>query len=233
MTLTKYHLSSFGLTDIGLIREQNEDVWNALEECGFFALADGIGGHPAGEIAARAAITHLCDSIHDIFVAPRHTHSIEELSALFRVFYENANATVYELGRKYKQYQGMGTTLSTLFFHDDALIHGHVGDSRIYRLRDHVLTQLTDDHVKKKNLLTRAVGPKEHVLPEIAVVSILPDDVYLLCSDGLTSAISDHAIQGILTDPPSLEMATSSLIDAAKQAGGRDNITAVLVHVSG
>ena len=204
-----------------------------LKSLGFFALADGIGGHPAGEIAARAAIAHLCDSIHDIFVSPRHSHSIEELMALFRIFYENANATVFDLGRKHKQYRGMGTTLSTLFFHEEALIHGHVGDSRIYRLRGDDFTQLTSDHVKKKNLLTRAVGPKEHVLPEIEVVSILPNDVYLLCSDGLTGAISDHAIQGILTNPPSLEMATTSLIDAAKQAGGRDNITAVLVHVSG
>ena len=231
MTCTQYRLASCGRSDIGLCREQNEDVWNSLEALGFFVLADGMGGHPAGEIAARAAVTSLCDYLDAYFEAPL-SPSVSELCALFIELYTRANLAVYDLAHRHTAYHGMGTTLSTLFFHDEAAIYSHVGDSRIYRLRGDSFIQLTTDHVKERHKLTRAIGPYRSVIPEIGSASLEQGDTFLICSDGLTGAISDTAIAAILRTHPAPDLAASALIDAAKGAGGRDNITAVVVHVS-
>jgi len=245
-----FKLTSFGLSDIGLVRSNNEDVWSFLKESGFFALADGMGGHNAGEVAAKEAVRFVCSSVEELFVSSEKEWNIFDLCSFTKLCIENANSWVHHLGRKKKEYQGMGTTLCTLLFHERSLIYGHVGDSRIYRYRQGQLDQLTIDHSLKnelisqgkfyespnkpfpyKNVLTRAIGTHGDVEAEIHIAPVNPDDLYLMCSDGLTDCVSDKEISSILNQTQDPKVITTTLIDIAKKNGGNDNITIVSVHV--
>ena len=150
-----FKLSSSGLSDVGLVRFNNEDVLLMLKEQGFFALADGMGGHKAGEVAAREAIRFMSTSIEEHFISSKKIWNIFELSSFNRLCIENANSWVYHLGKKKHAYQGMGTTLCTLHFYERSLIYGHVGDSRIYRIREGILKQLTEDHSLKNQMIAK------------------------------------------------------------------------------
>ncbi|MCB1107954.1 MAG: serine/threonine-protein phosphatase, partial [Chlamydiia bacterium] len=130
-----FRLTSFGLSDIGHIRKNNEDVFHSLKELGFFALADGMGGHNAGEVAAKEAVKFVSASVEELFASSKKDWNIFDLSSFNKICIENANSWVHHLGNKKKAYSGMGTTLCTLLFHERSLIYGHVGDSRIYRFR--------------------------------------------------------------------------------------------------
>ncbi|MDJ0652126.1 MAG: Stp1/IreP family PP2C-type Ser/Thr phosphatase [Simkaniaceae bacterium] len=236
------------MTDTGLVRRKNEDVFLNLKEHGFFAIADGMGGHNAGEVAANEAVRFVCASIEKLFRSSERNWTIFDLSSFNKVYIENANHWVHHLAKKKKDYKGMGTTICTLLFHECSLIYGHVGDSRIYRFRKGLLQQLTFDHslknemiaqgqVKKensqnfryKNILTRAIGTQTDVEAEIHIAPVSPNDIYLMCSDGLTDQVSDKEITDILTTTRSIESATETLIKQAKQQGGHDNVTVVLI----
>src|SRR3989344_5484784 len=135
------NLSVFGLSDIGICRPNNEDVWVAMPEIGFFALADGMGGHQAGEIAAKEAIDHLSHSIKSLKKSDPLEQMLELKSSI-----EKANSWVYQLSQEEEELNGMGTTLCCLMWLEDVIIYAHIGDSRIYRLRNQKLELLTQDH---------------------------------------------------------------------------------------
>lgn len=243
-----FPLISCGMTDIGLVRSNNEDVFFSLKEHGFFALADGMGGHNAGEVAAKEAVQFVTTSIKELFVSKEKEWDIFDLSKFNKLCIENANSWVHHLGKKKKDYAGMGTTLCTLLFHEKSLIYGHVGDSRIYRFRDRVLDQLTLDHsltnqmiemgkVSKekskhlpyKNILTRAIGTQGEIEAEIHVAPVMANDIYLMCSDGLTDRVTDQEITDILKNTKDIKEGAAVLIDRAKEQGGQDNVTVILV----
>ena len=250
VSISHLKLECYGLSDIGLVRSNNEDLWTCIEKHGFFALADGMGGHKSGEVAAKEAVTFVRSSIEEFFIFPRTNCTLFDLSSLFTLSIENANSWVYSLGQKRKEYRGMGTTLCTLLFHDNSIIYSNVGDSRIYRYRNKALKQLTSDHSLKnqliskgkfvdgshrhfpyKNVLTRAIGTHVDVEVDTHIATVNTNDVYLMCSDGLTDYVDDLAISKTVSQSQNTKEITLSLINQAKHKGGCDNITVVIIKV--
>ena len=237
-------LRSFGISDIGITRTNNEDVWTALPEIGFFALADGMGGHQAGEVAAKETVDFL-----SAFVKKIKTKDPLELVTEVRQGIEKANRKIYQMGCKAAETQGMGTTLCCLIWTDEAIIYAHVGDSRIYRLRGRKLELLTQDHsflaqwlkfgklaeecetpYPYKNVITRAIGGPGKANPEIAVAEHQPEDLYFLCSDGLSDVLSLKDMEKIINRSPNLATAAERLIEKAKIKGSSDNMTLLMVQ---
>jgi serine/threonine protein phosphatase PrpC len=227
-----------GLTDVGRQREANED--NLVLASPVFAVADGMGGARAGEVASRIAA--------ETFRDPRDQSRTPE-QQLERVAQE-ANRRIYELALRDQSRRGMGTTLTATLVSGDAVSIGHVGDSRAYRLRDGELMQLTQDHSlvaelersgqltpeaaehhPQRSIITRALGPEPEVEVDTHTHAARAGDVYVLCSDGLTGMISDSELATVLRAAPSLESAAEALVRAANQSGGRDNITVVLFRL--
>ncbi|MBX7065987.1 MAG: protein phosphatase 2C domain-containing protein [Parachlamydiales bacterium] len=237
-------LSVFGLSDIGVSRPNNEDVWIAIPEIGFFALADGMGGHQAGEVAAKEAIDHLSNSVKQIESCDPLSRMLELKSAI-----EKANGWVYQLSKEEETLHGMGTTLCCLIWAEDAVIYAHVGDSRIYRFRNRKLELLTQDHslfakwlkagkqshtpFPYKNVITRAIGTAPKANPEVAICRHEEGDLYFLCTDGLTDVLTLDDIEKILHESATLEIASKTLIDKAKFKGSSDNITILMVQCDG
>ena len=222
-------------TDTGRQRRDNED--NAFARAPVFVVADGMGGAQAGEVASRLAIEAFQ---HEL---PESGTPEERLAACVRA----ANRTIYEMSRSEHERAGMGTTLTAAYLDDDDLAIAHVGDSRAYLFRDQTLRRLTEDHSlveelvrrgklteeqaaehPQRSIITRALGPEPDVEVDTWTYPVQSGDVLLLCSDGLTSMISEEQIAQILSSTPSLEGAAQRLIAAANEAGGRDNITVVL-----
>lgn len=238
---------SVALTDRGLIRPNNEDSMLEAGERGVFAVADGMGGHAAGEVASRMAV----DALEEALDASSPPSTAEAADPLIRAF-ATANDEIRRRGHAETDKRGMGTTLSVLLALPDegrGLI-AHVGDSRVYRLRDNALEQLTTDHtwVQERveagvlteeqardhpysSILTRVLGAEDSIVPDIMTVDTVPGDLYLLCSDGLTGMVRDVEIQRILKEDKSLRARARKLLDAAKQAGAFDNVTLVLVRI--
>lgn len=237
-------LRFFGISDIGLNRPTNQDFWSALPDIGFFALADGMGGRKGGEIAAREAIESLGESIRRLAIATNFFEQEEELSREFLQAIEQANLWVYQMGCDIKPLSGMGTTLACLLWTRRRIYCAHVGDSRIYRFRQKSLELLTRDHslfarwlAKKKmegpsppkNIITRAIGTKGRANPEIASLSPLPGDLFLLCSDGLSDFVPRPDLESILASSQNPSEAARSMIERAKNKGSSDNITALII----
>lgn len=239
-----------GRTDRGLVRERNEDDWNCLLNEGFVVLADGMGGHRAGNIASREAVSRCCSSIERLMKVDQGCwNSLNDLCSVLRFVIKDASKHVWKMSRKESSCKGMGSTLCCLLFYREYVIRGHVGDSRIYRLREGVLERLTQDDTvvqklvkegelneedarksSERHVLTQAIGVSPLITPTLAVDTFEPEDLYLLCSDGLTEHLSDEYMQSILQQEPDLDRATQRLIDAAKMQGGVDNVTAVVVQ---
>lgn len=230
-----------GLTDVGRQREANEDSYVVVPPV--FAVADGMGGARAGEVASRTAAEAFEAGAADGQGTPE-----ERLTRLTR----EANRRIYELAQSDASRRGMGTTLTAAMLSDAGVSLGHVGDSRAYRLRDSQLEQLTHDHSlvaelersgqltaeaaehhPQRSIITRALGPEADVEVDAHTHAARAGDVYLLCSDGLTSMISDGEIESILRSNDSLEEAARELVRAANQSGGRDNVTVVLFRLGG
>lgn len=240
MPIKPWLAESWALSDIGLKRTNNEDVFSVDSLVNFYALADGMGGHQAGEVAARLAAECLSSMfIGSISDNQFYTRTDNLLGKLAEALQE-ANTHVYQMASTHQEWAGMGTTLSCLFLHEQNLFFAHVGDSRIYRCRDGHLEQLTEDHSlrkesplcpRAKNKLTRAIGTSHFVEPEIGTATILPEDYYLLCSDGLTDHVTDKQIATILDSDIPLSHMCEALIEAAKADGGFDNITVVIVKI--
>ena len=237
-------LKFFGMSDIGLQRSNNEDVWASLPEIGFFALADGMGGHKGGEVAAKEAIGILLHSARGI-----NCTNCMELVIEIRHAIEKANRWVYQMGQNSDELTGMGTTLCCLFWTEEFVIYAHIGDSRIYRLRKNRLTLLTQDHsllaqwlamgklaencetpFPYKNVITRALGTARRVKPEIAIAAHEFNDLYFLCSDGLHDVLSLEEIERSLNESGDLKATCTNLIEMAKIKGSSDNITVLMIQ---
>ena len=240
------------LTDVGQVRQYNEDSIAADIERGIVVLADGMGGHRAGEVASRMATETLIARLGaavDSFRANGRQHA--PLLALGESI-NRANHAIHEAGRLDSRYRGMGTTMAVAFFHDNRVTLGHVGDSRIYRVRDKRLTLLTrDDSLLRdqvelgmisaaeasqshnRSLVTRALGIEAKVSAHLADETAQPGDVFLLCSDGLNDLVEDGDIELIVASlAGNLPLAATHLVQTAKDNGGHDNVSVILVKVN-
>ncbi len=236
MVKTFFPLASSWLTDRGLVRKNNEDVAAMDDNC--FVLADGMGGHNAGEVAAQIAVERFLEKAKRLTTGSR-----EEMEAFCKEAILDANASVYTAGLAHPEWKGMGTTLTALLFVQKIVFVTHVGDSRAYRMRgDGDFKQLTVDHTVMsrlkgveasllKHVLTRAVGTQKSVKPQVQSFPVHPKDCYLLCSDGLTNHVSDDEILKIMSGKGDLQSKTESFVKKAKARGGSDNITVVLIEV--
>ena len=228
----------FERTDTGRQRRGNEDAYFARSP--LFAVADGVGGAQAGEVASQIAVEVLSQGV------PEGGGSIEER---LRARVEEANSRIAELARADERRAGMSTTLTLAYVGEDEVSVVHVGDSRLYRLRDGVFERLTDDHTlvdelvrsgkltqqeadqhPQRSIITRALG-SEGIDPDSRTWPARGGDVYLICSDGLTGMVDEARVGELLQAAPSLSAAARTLIDAANDAGGRDNITVVLFRL--
>jgi len=245
-----YKVSAVGLSDVGLVRQNNEDVWAQLPDINFFILADGMGGHQAGEVAARHAVDDICHTLSRRDASEYHKMTLKAVEDQLKKAIRHANTFIFKLGRSNREYRGMGTTLCCLQFHPEGVIYAHVGDSRIYRLRDGTLTQLTKDHsllselieqgeikadqifdFQFKNIITKAVGTESKVDPETTISDVRIGDTYLICSDGLSDLLSPQEITQVLSSRSELSMMAETLVAKANRKGGRDNITAILAKI--
>jgi protein phosphatase len=229
----------FERSDTGRARRENEDSFYARSP--MFAVADGMGGAQAGEVASQTAVQVLQQGL------PERGGSVEER---LRELVTEANARINALSRADEQHAGMGTTLTLAYVGEHELSVAHVGDSRLYRLREGMFERLTDDHTlveelvrqgkltpqeadhhPQRSIITRALGPEAAVEADSHTWPARDGDVYLICSDGLTSMISERQVGELLAAAPSLSDAGRKLVDAANAAGGRDNITVILFRL--
>jgi serine/threonine protein phosphatase PrpC len=239
-------------TDPGTVRARNEDCLAADSELGLAVLADGMGGYSAGEVASGIAVAVLASEMKRALADENwRRNAVNGPTELLREHIARANATILRAAKKQPQYSGMGTTLVAAMFHDNRVCVGHVGDSRMYRLRNETFTQLTRDHSllqeqidsgfltkeearlsQNKNLVTRALGVDERVESEIRSYDVQPGDLYLLCSDGLNDMVLDEEIQLVLNSlNANLPLAASQLVQMANDNGGLDNVSVILVKV--
>ena len=247
-------IKSHGVTHVGKQRQHNEDAFLVADEAKLYLVADGMGGHAAGEIASRIAV----DSISEFILHTReddgtwphaydeqYKRSTNRLMAAVRL----ANTRVLEAMRKDARLRGMGTTVVACLADEDTMSVAHVGDSRAYLVRDGRLSRLTNDHswvfeqvqagmlteeeAEKhplRNVITRALGGALSVSPDASEVASKSGDVYLLCSDGLTGMLPEEEILRVVSDNiDDLERACQELVDRANEHGGLDNVTAILV----
>lgn len=246
-------VKAIGLTHVGRQRQHNEDTFLVDAEARLFLVADGMGGHAAGEIASRIATDAVAEFIarsdSDDGTWPhayddRFRRSTNRLVAAMK----SANTRVVEAMKKDARLRGMGTTVVAVLIEGNTASFAHVGDSRAYLLRDAQLSRITNDHSwvfeqvqagmlseaeaerhPLRNVITRALGGALTVVPDASEIECKSGDVFLLCSDGLTGMISEPDIVRIISEHDEIESACAALIDAANENGGHDNITAILV----
>jgi protein phosphatase len=244
-----------GQTDVGRKRTHNEDNFAIMAEFGLYVVADGMGGHASGEIASKMAV----DTLQEFFAAtaddPERTWPYKMDRS--KGYEENrlvtgiklCNLRIFESAQRNTKQRGMGTTLVALFAVEDGVYIAHVGDSRVYRLRDGSMEQLTEDHsllndYKKmkhlteeeianfphKNVIVRALGMKDTVKVDTRFETPRVGDTMILCTDGLSGPVADENILRIVQQSSDLSLAVSRLIDAANEGGGPDNITCVIAR---
>ncbi len=238
--------------DPGRARSNNEDSVATDESMALAVLADGMGGYNAGEVASNMATSFIRTELGRWLREASGQASDAEVRRAMDICVDNANRAIFNSANANPQYAGMGTTLVVAVFREDRVLLGHVGDSRCYRLRAGRLQQITRDHSllqeqidaglitqeqaafsANKNLVTRAVGVEDSVQLETHQHDVLPGDLYLMCSDGLSDMLDDPAIAQLLIANESLESGIHALIDAANDAGGKDNISVILMRASG
>lgn len=244
-----------GKTDVGSVRDHNEDAISTETSLGLAILADGMGGHRGGEVASAITVSTIYDSlskklksISDGGTDEETGYSLESKTIHDAIIIANNN--VFKSSNENAQYQGMGTTVVVLLFYDNRLTVAHVGDSRLYRIRDGVFEQLTRDHSLlqelvdrgfytpeqareslNKNLVTRAIGINENVRIDVQEDVAQVNDIYLLCSDGLNDMVEDDIIYQIIKrNTDNLESAVTELIEEANRRGGKDNISVILAR---
>lgn len=236
-------------TDPGLARDNNEDAVAFEPLTGLCILADGMGGYNAGEIASGMATAFIKSEMSRwLSQAGKHANS-KEVKRAMEICVQNANHSIFNAANSNPQYTGMGTTLVVGVFQADRLMLGHIGDSRCYRMRGDVFEQITKDHSllqeqidaglitpeqaltsANKNLVTRALGVEDAVLLDVTEHRVEAGDVYVMCSDGLSDMVRDHAISDVMLAHATLEQKAKQLIGTANANGGRDNISVILVH---
>ncbi len=248
-------IEAFGRTDVGRRRKVNEDSFLVSPEANLYAVCDGMGGHNAGEVASRMAVEAISSFIERSGVEREITwpwgldanlsFDANRLKTAIRL----ANARVFQAADKREDLTGMGTTVVAALVSGDLMTVGSAGDSRCYRIRGAELVQLTRDdswvsaalgegilnsddveHHPLRNVITKAVGARESIDLDLLEHRLQPGDVAMLCSDGLHGMVNDHDLAALLPLPESLEEATARLVGAANEAGGRDNVTVVLLR---
>ncbi len=244
------------MTDTGLIRAHNEDSIGNDLSLGLAVLADGMGGHKGGEVASALAVNTVLNDLPaelercKLLNIDENVSGYSYQSMAIKNVIEKANSVIFKAASKQIQYEGMGTTIVVTMFYDNRLTVAHVGDSRMYRLRQHEMEQITNDHSLlqelidrgfytpeeaakslNKNLVTRALGIEETVKIDVSEEIILADDSYLLCSDGLSDMVDDRRITMILEENKShIDTACSELIQQAIDNGGHDNISVIIIQ---
>jgi protein phosphatase len=247
-----FTIRSFGGSDLGRRRQVNEDAFLADDELGLWVVADGMGGHAAGEVASQESV----DTIFGMVKRGKRTMAegdpdtaVRAAVRLLEGSVQAATYMIYAMSELDASKSGMGTTITAMMNMDNYMITAQVGDSRIYRVRDDLADQLTEDHTlinwqlkqgiiteeeakhsKHKNVITRAVGNRDYVQVDTSIVDIEEGDRYLLCSDGLHGYLRTEEIPS-LTSLGGRD-SVRRLIDLANSRGGKDNITAILVEVS-
>lgn len=238
----------FAKTDIGKAREKNQDYYYISEENDepkIYILADGMGGYKGGEVASKLAtdsVKKYIQSNFDSIIKDK-----ESILKLIASAVEYANMVVYEKSKETQELEGMGTTLEVCLIYNNKAYIGHVGDSRVYRIRNEVIRKLTKDHSyvqqliedkkitreeakthPKKNMITRALGCTPYVEPDLRARNFEKGDIFILCSDGLTNMVDEKQIYEIIKED--IQMAAERLVDEANQAGGYDNITVIIIN---
>ena len=251
----------FAKTDIGKARDNNQDFYyisNPQDIPGIYILADGMGGYTGGEIASRMAVEASSNYIKSNFEKMVETINLrkqteedkniekDEILKLLRSSIQYANMVVYEESKKNPELEGMGTTLDVSVIYNNKIYIGHIGDSRVYRIRNKVMRKLTKDHSyvqqlledkkitreeamhhPKKNMLTKALGCTSFIDPDLRARALNKNDIILMCSDGLTNMVSEEEIYEITKENP--KEAANNLIMLANKNGGYDNITVLII----
>ncbi len=244
------------ITNTGMVREHNEDAIGTDSDMGLLVLADGMGGYNAGEVASGIAVQTITDLAAEGATREErndidpHTGLMRQTIVL-RDAVARANKIIFQTAQSQTHCEGMGTTLVAAMFYDNKISIAHVGDSRAYRLRDEQFEQLTMDHSllqelvdrgfyseeeaqrsTNRNYVTRALGVEPTVEVEVQEYDVLPNDIYLLCSDGLPDMVEDEDIHlTISTFNASLDVVGEQLVQLANEHGGRDNVSVQLAHV--
>ncbi len=250
------HVHGMGLTHVGQKRQLNEDAFLVDDRLKLYAVADGMGGHAAGEIASQEAL----ESLHDMVMRGREDFAeisrgdfsqdaVRRATRLIESAVQAATYMVFGLAQAEPDQKGMGTTLSVLALCGGSAVTGQVGDSRVYLVRDGEAAPVTEDHtliawqIKQgviteseaqlsphRNVITRAVGSRDYVQVDTGFLEVRSGDAFLVCSDGLHGYLENDEIPGIIEQGP--ELATQRFIDIANERGGKDNITAIVVNVA-
>jgi serine/threonine protein phosphatase PrpC len=230
---------------VGIIRSGNEDNYLMLPEKGMFIVADGMGGHAAGEVASEMAVQMIARGLQGVL-----GKSESEATQMMRWAIHESNAAIFQRTVDEPEKRGMGTTATAMVINGPRYVVGQVGDSRAYLLRDGELSQVTKDHsyVQEQvdagyltpeqarthpysNVITRCVGANSDVVPDIYVGTLKTDDLFLLASDGLTGMLEDHELLSILQTDSQPAVLVDSLVSEANRRGGLDNITVIIVRV--
>lgn len=242
-------LAVYGISDVGLSREHNEDNINWDIDMGLVMLADGMGGHNAGEVASELAVNSIHDALRDVLTPEMLETKVIKCEDAVRESVVYANEEIFEQAQERVECAGMGTTVVLTLFHENYITWANVGDSRIYRLRNAELKQITQDHSlvqemvdngylseeealisTSRNLITRALGIAPEVEVDVTTEELDEDDVFLMCSDGLTDLVSDKEIlDTILENSSDMEIAIKKLVELANEKGGTDNISVILI----
>jgi serine/threonine protein phosphatase PrpC len=252
--MSKFVVKAAGLTDQGKTRGNNEDAIWVDVKTGLLIVADGMGGHNAGEVASRMAVTTIPENFSQLTKAntsgevsdPRFSTETNRLGFCVKV----ANQMIFEASKRYPQDHGMGTTCTAILIKGDRLSLAHVGDSRCYLIRRGDMEQLTQDHSlvmeqvrhgllsindeavhTGQNILTRSLGTEEKVKIDVDEHPLFPGDVLLLCSDGLGKEMTDAQILEVVNRTPNPSELVKSLIDQCNASGGRDNITVAVARI--
>ncbi len=235
----------FGKSDAGLVRENNEDAFLVQPELSFAALADGMGGAAAGELASSFFVRSALETF-----ARKGQGDSEDCLVLLRASFELANKRILDHATEKPEDKGLGCTAELLTFFDNNFALAHIGDSRTYLFRGNELKRLTQDHSlvqelvdrgaikpeearhhKMRHVILRAVGHEENLDIQFNQGEVFPGDLFLLCSDGLTDMVEDEQISNILAQPLEIDVSAQKLVDAAMEMGGHDNVTVVLCEV--
>lgn len=250
-------IEALGYTNVGLKRQRNEDFYTIIENKELFILADGMGGHTSGQVASRMAIESIVEYITVIAKKPGFKFSPytpDFFSHEEKLAYESlkyANHQIFEFSMANPSFRGMGTTLIVVIGSPNQIIIGYIGDSRVYRMRGRRIKQVTEDHsllvhllktgqlspeaakdFKGKNIILKAVGLKPDVEPDVFSLPKVYNDFFLICSDGLSDLVGDRELESTLKDNGlSLYQKAKLLINQANNAGGKDNITVILISI--
>lgn len=236
-------------TDVGRIRDNNQDAYYvpSKEDKPLYIIADGMGGHKAGEIASRMAIKIISDYFNSL---SNQLQTDKKIKDLIENSIDEANKEIYKKSIEDEKFSGMGTTVTLAYIINEKIFIGHVGDSRAYLLREETLSQITEDHSlveelirngsiskeearhhPQRNIITRAVGTSKVIKTDIIVESKCKDDILLLCTDGLTNMLEDEKIKDSFLENEDIQKACEDLVTLSNDKGGFDNITILAVKI--